>query len=79
MSKRRLTLTIDAEADTCGACEFMNDELPDRPECDVFGWRLEMPGPKRASRCVEAEDAARSWQGSEDDDDPVPHHLQEKP
>lgn len=92
MVARRLTLTIDAEAETCGACSHNMSASPDAsdPACQLFQVRdldvadraphTNLPlAFKRAPECLAAEDAARPWHGSEDDDDPVPHHLQEKP
>lgn len=83
MSKRRLTLTIDAETETCGACVHVD---PGRPGplsgCALFGGWLFLSDAHenlRGPRCHTAEAEARPWQGSEDDDDPTPHHLQEKP
>lgn len=81
--KRRLWIEIDADAETCGSCQKLNDELRGRPSCDVFDTCLQSDrknpdsSPLRCTGCLAAEDAAKPEQASEDDDDPVPHHLQE--
>jgi hypothetical protein len=82
--KRRLWIEIDADAETCGSCQKLNDELRGRPSCDVFDTCLQLSdrknpdsSPLRCTGCLAAEDAAKPRQASEDDDDPAPHHLGE--
>lgn len=82
MSKRRLTLTIDADPFTCGDCTHQSLDSCDLFDTLVHPSAMSMLGQlvfARAPACLAAEDAARPWQASEDDDDPTPHHLQEKP
>lgn len=90
MSQRRLTLTIFAGEYTCDGCPQLSravgDDLFVRPHCALFRVELAysvgasaMSTAQRCSGCLAAESAARPWQGSEDDDDPTPHHLRVKP
>lgn len=52
MSARRLLLVIDAEATTCGACEYAESE-----GCVVTGLRWGAGGSARQAECLAAERA----------------------
>jgi hypothetical protein len=84
MSKRRLTLEIDAEDATCGDCKHLRGYvlgIVSRIECRLFRAPLDHMTVGHIDRlpdCLKAESAARPWEGA-DDDDPTPHHLREKP
>jgi len=63
MPKRTITVTIDAEDETCGACEHVTHiDDPMSPEgfCVLFGEVLELQRddgyPVRCKECVERED-----------------------
>jgi hypothetical protein len=84
MSERRLVLVIDSDDATCGACPhyvvfhaIAASHLFAR--CDLFRRQLSDSLPhQRLAQCLEAESAARPWEGDPDDDDGTPHHLREK-
>jgi hypothetical protein len=72
---RDLRIVVDSNADTCGPCHRREGI-----RCGVFGVYLRVVPPddfERVTGCLAAEMAARPWQRTEDDDDPVPHHLRE--
>jgi len=62
MPKRTISVIIDAEDDTCGACEHVTHiDDPVSPEgfCVLFGAVLELQQdgqPVRCSECLERED-----------------------
>jgi hypothetical protein len=61
MAKRRISITIDAEDKTCGACEHVTHiDDPMSPEgfCVLFGAVLDLRGGEavRCSECLERDE-----------------------
>jgi hypothetical protein len=57
MSKRRIVVTIDCNAKTCGRCAMFGHNAGPHGYCDIYGYLLEYS--ERAPECLKAEKGAK--------------------